>query len=398
MCDALKAKGASVVFCDPLTYSSIDELASFIRAEKPSFCLAQNDYSFDPLHPLLSDLYRFLQSENIPTVCWYVDDPSLSGSFGSVAKMWTPPFPKNFYYFYPDRTYAEFFSARGLPASQLLSAADSNLQAYTPKAPQYDLSLVARPSLSTEKSLLTLGDIQKEAADIFFSIFERLVTSTQIFKKFLAEGVRHESLRDALFDRFNSHILSYFIPAYESHPQYLESRNNLCGFISSFSPPDSSRLQLLLTGPADQLYSACELLSYVSRLQSRGLKLFGGDIWKKFFPNLSDEPKYLEPSDLYDVYGSSRINFCYTKRQFPTAVVERPLHILAAGGFPLTDYRSDLEVLFEKDEIISYGSIEEAESLIDYYLRNERARAEIVEKGRKKVFASHTYAHRATKF
>ena len=53
------------------------------------------------------------------------------------------------------------------------------------------------------------------------------------------------------------------------------------------------------------------------------------------------------------------INLNITSSQMPTGVNQRVLISLQSGSFVLNDKQSDLEELFEKDEVVTYCSIDE---------------------------------------
>lgn len=378
---AMERKGLEVVYCNPLSFETFEKLAETIQKISPSFCLAQNHYSFDPLHPVLGKLESFLKAEKIPTVVWYVDDPRMSGSYASILTMSEQQNTQTFFYFYSDPSHSSFFSKRNLYAELLRSAADGELRNFSASATQQDLSLVARPCFIDAQPMRQLDDIRWTAINHYF---ETLCHTLRI----------PADKRDEWASQLEEPLNQFFGLPPRDREAYLKSRDQLVASTSNLWPSEANKISSFMLGTADHLYSAMELLFYVMRLRQRHLNLYGGEIWSNLIPGLEQTPRYLSSKDLYEVYGSTRISFCYTKRQFLSGVVERPLHILAAGGFPLTDYREDLESMFEKDEIVSYRTIEEAESLIDFYLRHSTEREQIAARGRERVFKNHTYAHR----
>jgi spore maturation protein CgeB len=68
---------------------------------------------------------------------------------------------------------------------------------------------------------------------------------------------------------------------------------------------------------------------------------------------------------------------------------------LGLGGFPLTDFKSGLEGLFEAGEIAFYRSIDDARELISYFLKRDSERQKISQKGRARVLKDHTYFERS---
>lgn len=78
------------------------------------------------------------------------------------------------------------------------------------------------------------------------------------------------------------------------------------------------------------------------------------------------------------VYRSSLISLNITALQFDQAVSNRVLDVAAAGGFPLTDWKEELEAITGVAEAISYRSLEELRHKIDYYCHQDH-RAERLE-------------------
>jgi spore maturation protein CgeB len=100
-------------------------------------------------------------------------------------------------------------------------------------------------------------------------------------------------------------------------------------------------------------------------------------------------------TDLPDFYPLSTINFNCTSKQMKGAVNQRIFDVPAAGAFILTDWREQLENLFEPGkEVICFRSPEEVPSLIKHYLAHPRERNKITAAARKRVLARHCYEHR----
>lgn len=99
-------------------------------------------------------------------------------------------------------------------------------------------------------------------------------------------------------------------------------------------------------------------------------------------------------SDLPRFYAHSRINFNATSKQMKGAVNQRIFDAPAAGGFVLTDWRPQMEQLFEPHEMACYHDPEEIRSLSGFYLSHDSERARFIEAGRKRVLACHTWTQR----
>jgi len=98
------------------------------------------------------------------------------------------------------------------------------------------------------------------------------------------------------------------------------------------------------------------------------------------------------------LYRDSRVNLNFHTGQLATALNQRMFDVPACGGFVLTDYRADLERLFDfRSEIACFYSKSDMIDKIDYYLVHEDERLSIIEKARKRVLEEHTYESRARK-
>lgn len=126
--------------------------------------------------------------------------------------------------------------------------------------------------------------------------------------------------------------------------------------------------------------------------------LVGDDGWKSELARCLPEPRYLDPISYYDelprFYCHSEINFNCTSVQMKGAVNQRVFDIPASGAFVLSDWRSQMESLFEPDELAVFRHADEIPDLTEYYLRNERERRKFAERGRKRVLACHTWSRR----
>ncbi len=123
--------------------------------------------------------------------------------------------------------------------------------------------------------------------------------------------------------------------------------------------------------------------------------IVGDDGWFSLLPEdgswrYHSEVNYYE--DLPIFYPLSDINFNCTSKQMKGAVNQRVFDVPATESFLLTDYREQVEQLFDiGEEIICYHSPEESSELIQRYLKDEKARKKIAKKARQRVLAEHTY-------
>ncbi|GHV53571.1 hypothetical protein FACS1894206_04520 [Deltaproteobacteria bacterium] len=99
--------------------------------------------------------------------------------------------------------------------------------------------------------------------------------------------------------------------------------------------------------------------------------------------------------DLPRFYPASKINFNCTSQQMKGAVNQRVFDVPATGAFCLTDWREQIENLFEPEkEVICYHSPEEAADMIRFFKDRPKSRNTISLAARKRILAEHTYRRR----
>lgn len=99
--------------------------------------------------------------------------------------------------------------------------------------------------------------------------------------------------------------------------------------------------------------------------------------------------------EMPSVVTHSKINLNMTAPNIEDGVPQRVFDILAAGGFLLTDYRSQLCQLFENEkDLVIYQSPSDLLQKADYYLNHTDERETIAKNGQKKVQELHLYEHR----
>ena len=99
-----------------------------------------------------------------------------------------------------------------------------------------------------------------------------------------------------------------------------------------------------------------------------------------------------------EIYAKTKINLNFTIPNILTGLPLRIYDVLSAGGFLLTDYRSELTEEFQVgEELECFESVEELEAKCAYYLSHEEERKRIAENGRKRVCREHTIEKRLEK-
>ena len=126
--------------------------------------------------------------------------------------------------------------------------------------------------------------------------------------------------------------------------------------------------------------------------------IVGDKGWKELLRK-GDRWQYHSELNYYDdlprFYPCSSINFNCTSKQMKGAVNQRIFDVPATGAFLLTDYREQVENLFEPGrEIVCYHSPEEAASLAGEYLARPDRRRAIAGAARERILREHTYDHR----
>lgn len=102
-------------------------------------------------------------------------------------------------------------------------------------------------------------------------------------------------------------------------------------------------------------------------------------------PRISEE-------EMYAVFHFTKINLNLTLRSIESGVPQRVFDIMAVGGFVLSNYQPEAEVLFEPGkEIVLAHSLEEMLDLADYYLRHENERKQIARAGYERVKRDYSY-------
>ncbi|HHT9158544.1 MAG: hypothetical protein A2047_01050 [Omnitrophica bacterium GWA2_41_15] len=125
-----------------------------------------------------------------------------------------------------------------------------------------------------------------------------------------------------------------------------------------------------------------------------------GDHWTKHFIRRGQKtPSYYRGrasgETVNKIYLSSKIVLNIHHPQSIEGLNTRTFDIPACGAFEMVDYKKNVERHFEIDkEIVTFRSINELKSKIDFYLENEDLRKSISEHGKQRVLNEHTWVHR----
>ena len=102
-------------------------------------------------------------------------------------------------------------------------------------------------------------------------------------------------------------------------------------------------------------------------------------------------------TQLPQFYQHSKINFNCTSKQMKGAVNQRIFDVPATGSFVLTDWRPQMEALFDRDEMACYHSADEIPELVGRFLKYPEERKTMAAKARKRVLAEHKWEDRLKK-
>jgi len=146
---------------------------------------------------------------------------------------------------------------------------------------------------------------------------------------------------------------------------------------------------------ATQIYR----LSGIEKLAPFYPVIFGDPNWDRFLGNdfrIGRELLYYEQMPLY--YNKAGIVFNMTSKQMKSAVNQRIFDVPACKTFLVTDYKNDLEEIFDlKNEMVCFYHIDEIPELIKYYLKNPDKKEKIATSAYKRIIKSETYQHRLRK-
>ncbi|MDR2820579.1 MAG: DUF3880 domain-containing protein [Desulfovibrio sp.] len=161
-------------------------------------------------------------------------------------------------------------------------------------------------------------------------------------------------------------------------------------------PDNETRLayETAVTWQATRLYrNGC-----VRKLLPLKPLIVGDSGWHSEFRKEKGQYRFLDALSYYDelpaFYGQSAVNFNCTSKQMKGAVNQRVFDVPAAGAFVLTDWRAQMDQLFEPSEMACYHDPEQAPDLARYYLANPRERHKIIKAARQRVLSCHTWQHR----
>lgn len=335
----------------------VQQLLEAVVSFRPDCCITLNHMGVD-VEGVLMDLLARLQ---LPLASWFVDNPHLIiHLYSRCVSPWTTLFTW-------DADNIESLRASGfehvfyLPLGTDPERFHPDKGAGTPAAWQADISFVGNSMVYKVSGRLKHGRFPRALLLPFNEVSQAFMESEQ------------RSVADFLREAF---------------PQVFAQYEAL--------PDNEARLayETAVTWQATRLYrNGC-----VRRLLPLKPLIVGDDGWKAEFRHEPVQPRYLDAlsyyTDLPRFYCRSLVNFNCTSKQMKGAVNQRIFDVPAAGSFVLTDWRPQMEQLFEPREMICYRDPDEAPHLARHYLANHTERQTVAQRARKRVLACHTWAHR----
>ena len=169
-----------------------------------------------------------------------------------------------------------------------------------------------------------------------------------------------------------------------------------CG-VDPFGRNDMARLRFCRG--LGQILSAHQREDCLRALGEAGLAVavFGDNYW---YTVTSDYPSLkfhgvADYASLPVLYNQSKVNINLTQVQNLDSVPQRIFHLLAAGGFVLTNGSPVLSELFQSGrQLVMFASPAEMVERVRYYLEHERARVKLAEHGHDAFMAEHRMAMR----
>ena len=92
------------------------------------------------------------------------------------------------------------------------------------------------------------------------------------------------------------------------------------------------------------------------------------------------------------IFKCSKINLNITMRGIQSGSSLRNQDIMAAGGFLLSNYQSDLADMYnDGEDLVMYYTRQDLADKIEYYLSHDKEREEIADNGRRKTLENNSY-------
>lgn len=332
----------------------VKNLLNAVIEFRPDFLLTLNHLGVDR-EGVLTDLLARLE---LPLASWFVDNPHLIlHQYKRVISPWTAIFTW-------DADNVDSLRALGFEHVSYLPLATTpeRFSAVTARSWEHDISFVGNSMTYKVAARMRAAAAPKE-----------------LLRKYrqLAAGFGQSDERS---------VTAYLAAA---HPDRYSLYKDL--------PTPERRLayETMLTWEATRQYR----LECVEKIIPFKPLIVGDPGWKialkKAPPVWTWHPELSYYTELPHFYPRCAINFNCTSKQMKGAVNQRIFDVPATGAFVLTDWREQMENLFEPGrEIIFYRDPGEIPDLVSHYLAAPREREKISRAARKRILRDHTYTRR----
>jgi spore maturation protein CgeB len=318
---------------------------------KPDFVLTINHLGFDQE----GRLTELLSSIEMPFVSWFVDSPTVI----------LTSFDQNI------SDFCNLFIWDSDYINELQDCGYSNVD-YLP--------LATLPTLFKPLNIPYTSDVAFVGSSMIYSIHKNM--KRMIMRPDLLQLLEKTADRFLTMDTRNS------VDAIEA----IQSEGINYNFTSSDQKADFAAA---VTWRATQKYR----LSGLMKLAEFNPTVHGDPHWDFILDDrFRIEREIMYYQQMPQFYNSAKIQFNMTSRQMRYAVNQRVFDVPATQQFLLTDYKMQLEEIFDiGKDIICFEDIEEIPELIRYYLNNDNKRKEVSTRGYRTILNGHTYKHRLTK-
>lgn len=330
----------------------IEHLLKTVIDFKPDFILTVNHFGMDREGKLAA----LLEKLNLPLASWFVDNPHL------ILHEYEHPGTDNTTIFTYDAGNLDLMREKGFTNVHYLPLA-TDPERFKPglgrALPEWNcnISFVGNSMITPVSNSLADASLPEELRSDYRNIAARFGESGETS---VPEFLRREA------EQWHS--------AYQSFP----------------TPEQRLALESLITWEATRQYR----LACVSALLPFTPLIVGDQGWYEQLK--SDGWRHLSGLDYYEelprFYPASTINFNCTSRQMPGAVNQRVFDVPACGGFLLTDYREQMEALFDPEsEVVTYRKPEEIPDLVEKFTNDQEKRKKMIRAARARILAEHTY-------
>jgi spore maturation protein CgeB len=380
--------------------STLAVIQNSIESFRPDFVLINNADLFS-IH-LRADgfeIEQYFNRQSVPVVVWEYEAPYFAGGADLCCRWREGRYLKNFLFFNIDSYWVEEYRKAGIHTKFLPFGVDPRLEHFKPSeqlAQKFSDELVYIGTAFVGKDQAPqIGAHESDLRDFFINnLRDDLVNRFHLIEGGKAENVQawvqfDEKVGPEIDQIFFHDLDDVYLFNQEVDRVEKIVRENLPSFVRQASILEIAfRARLLI------VFSYYQMAARLKKLIPLGLRIYGEGAWQSILPEYPLPVSRLSYPEMYAAFRSSKIVFCYTKKLFINNVHERVPHILGAGGFPIIDFRGDLQTMYGPNEVASYRNFDEATQLIRFYTKNESARQDVISKGRDRTFRQHTYTHR----